>query len=101
MTDITRAIFDKEILDRPQEMVVERVASAMIDRQYAWKEGEIAKLVPRWLGWLLARTRSRFIARLTGIEWHDQRDDKTGARTIELWQRGVLKARSIWRYAHD
>ncbi len=93
--------FDKTPLDRPQEMVVERVASDMIDRQYAWKEGETAKILPRWLGGLLVRTRSRFIARLTGIEWHEKRDDKTGAKTIELWQRGVLKARSIWRYAYD
>ncbi len=93
--------FDKTPLDRPPEMVVERVASAMIDRQHAWKEGELAKLVPRWLGGLLVRTHSRFIARLTGIEWHEKRDNKTGARTIELWQRGVLKARSIWRYADD
>ena len=93
--------FDKTPLDRPQDMVVERVASEMIDRQHAWKEGEIAKLLPRWLRWLLVRTRSRFIARLTGIEWHDKRDDKTGATTIELWQRGVLKARSTWRYTYD
>ncbi len=82
-------------------MVVQRVASALIDRQYAWKEGELAKLLPLWLGGLLLRTRSRFIARLTGIEWHDKRDDKTGVKTIELWQRGVLKASSIWRYTYD
>ncbi len=97
----THIAFDKTPPDRPQEMVVERVAAEMIDRQCAWQEREVAKLLPRWLRWLFVRTRSRFIARLTGIEWHDKRDAKTGATTIELWQRGVLKASSTWRYTYD
>ncbi len=75
-------------------MAIECAASEMIHCQYAWQEREVAKLLPRWLRWLLLRTRSRFIARLTGIEWHDKRDDKTAAKTIKLWQCGVLKASS-------
>ncbi len=72
----------------------------LVERRLAWQEEMITHLLKPWQRWLITRTESPLLARLTGIEQRSIHN-QDASTTIEIWQRGHLKARSVWRFTHD
>ena len=67
-----------------QRMIADQVVIKVAD----WAEQEIEKILPAWQASLLKKTKSHFLARLTGIKvaWYeDMRNDQ---RKVAIYKRG-------------